>query len=101
MAVEKIPPIPDASHAIANPAGLTTSDWYFLLQQMVLRLAEMTPFKVPTYTVVTLPAATTARVAFASNGRKVGEGAGGGTGTLVYADGTAWRRVGDDTAVAD
>jgi hypothetical protein len=37
---------------------------------------------------------------YASNGRKVGEGAGSGTGTLVYYDGTAWRRVGDDTTVA-
>ena len=99
MAVEKIPLIPDASHAIANPAGLTTSDWYFLLQQLALRLTEMTPFRVSTYSVATLPSATAARVAFASNGRKVGEGAGAGTGTLVYSDGTAWRRVGDDTTV--
>lgn len=38
--------------------------------------------------------------AFASNGRKVGEGAGSGTGTMVYYDGTAWRRVGDDTTIA-
>jgi len=37
--------------------------------------------------------------AFASDGRKVGEGAGSGTGTLVYYDGNAWRRVGDDTTV--
>jgi hypothetical protein len=99
MAIQKIPPLPDASHAITSSAGLATSDWYFLLQQMALRLSEMTPFAVPIYAVTALPAATAARVAFASNGRKVGEGAGVGTGTLVYADGTAWRRVGDDTTV--
>ena len=100
MAVEKIPLIPDASHAIANSVGLTTSDWYFLLQQMALRLSEMTPFVLPAYAVAALPAATAARVAYASNGRKVGEGAGAGTGTLVYSDGTAWRRASDDTTVA-
>lgn len=38
--------------------------------------------------------------AFASDGRKVGEGGGAGTGTLVYYDGNAWRRTGDDTTVA-
>ena len=37
---------------------------------------------------------------YASNGRKVGEGVGAGTGTAVYYDGTAWRRTGDDTTVA-
>lgn len=37
--------------------------------------------------------------AYASNGRKVGEGAGAGTGTMVYFDGVAWRRVADDTTV--
>lgn len=37
---------------------------------------------------------------YASNGRKVGEGVGAGTGTSVYYDGTAWRRTGDDTTVA-
>lgn len=56
-------------------------------------------FKVATYTVATLPTATVRQVAFASDGRKVGEGSGSGTGTLVYADGTAWRRCGDDTTV--
>lgn len=56
-------------------------------------------FKVATYTVATLPANAARQVAYASDGRKVGEGGGAGTGTLVYNDGTAWRRVGDDTTV--
>ncbi len=40
------------------------------------------------------------RMVFVTNGRKVGEGAGVGTGTPAYDDGTAWRRTGDDTTVA-
>ena len=53
-------------------------------------------------TVAALPAPDSTRkgrLRFATNGRKVGEGAGVGTGTLVYDDGVAWRRVGDDTTV--
>ena len=52
------------------------------------------------YTVAALPAGAAGKVAYASNGRKVGEGAGAGTGVLVYHDGTAWRRTADDTTVA-
>jgi len=55
------------------------------------------------YTTSSLPAssaATKGRVAFASDGRKNGEGAAAGTGVLCYDDGTAWRRVSDDTTVA-
>ena len=51
-------------------------------------------------TVAALPAAGDAqRVRFATDGRKTGEGAGAGTGVLVYDDGTAWRRVDDGTTV--
>ncbi len=40
------------------------------------------------------------RLRFATDGRKVGEGPGAGTGVVVYADGGAsWRRLSDDTAV--
>lgn len=57
--------------------------------------------RVGQYTVATLPAAGLAgRIAFATNGRKNGEGSGAGTGVQVYDDGTAWRRVSDDTTVA-
>ena len=48
-----------------------------------------------------LPAAgQPGRLRFVTNGRKTGEGAGAGTGTLVYDDGTAWRRVADDSTAA-
>ena len=51
-------------------------------------------------TVALLPAAgQVGRVRMATDGRKTGEGAGAGTGVLVYDDGTAWRRVDDGTTV--
>jgi hypothetical protein len=51
-------------------------------------------------TVATLPVAgQQGRVRFVFDGRKVGEGAGAGTGVLVYDDGVAWRRTADDTTV--
>jgi hypothetical protein len=39
-------------------------------------------------------------VAFASNGRKNGEGGGAGTGVLVFHDGTAWRACDTGATVA-
>lgn len=48
-----------------------------------------------------LPAAgQRGRLRFCTNGRKVGEGAGVGTGIVAYDDGVAWRRTADDTTVA-
>lgn len=48
-----------------------------------------------------LPAAgQPGRIVFVTDGRKVGEGAGAGTGTPAYDDGVAWRRTADDTTVA-
>ena len=55
----------------------------------------------PNYTVAALPVAgIRGRYAFATNGRKTGEGAGAGTGVLCYDDSVAWRRVDDGTTVA-
>lgn len=42
-------------------------------------------------TVANLPSGSSGRMAYASDGRKNGEGAGLGTGVLVFHDGTAWR----------
>lgn len=53
-----------------------------------------TPFPfVGNHTVATINAltATAGLIAFATNGRKNGEGAGAGTGVIAFADGTAWR----------
>ncbi len=56
---------------------------------------------VESFTVAGLGAAgQTGRVRFATDGRKTGEGAGLGTGVLVYDDGVAFRRVDDGTTVA-
>jgi hypothetical protein len=56
----------------------------------------------PTFTVSTLPTASTVTrgLAFASNGRKSGEGAAAGTGCLVWSDGTNWRTFYDNSVVA-
>lgn len=56
---------------------------------------------VPALTVADLPSAGQAgRLRFATDGRKIGEGPGFGSGVLVYDDGSAWRRTSDDTTVA-
>jgi hypothetical protein len=53
------------------------------------------------YTVANLPTDVTAgQTAYASNGRKAGEGAGAGTGVLVFRDGTAWRACDTGATVA-
>lgn len=52
------------------------------------------------FTVANLPASGDAAIAFATNGRKVGEGVGAGTGVLVYRDGGTWFAASTDTAVA-
>lgn len=52
-------------------------------------------------TFASLPAAGQAgRLLFVTDGRKTGEGGGGGTGVLAYDDGVAFRRVDDGTTVA-
>jgi hypothetical protein len=52
------------------------------------------------YTVAGLPAGTAGDIAYASNGRKAGEGAGVGTGVLVFKDGSNWIAVDTGAAVA-
>lgn len=50
---------------------------------------------------VNLPAAgQPGRMVFVTDGRASGEGAGAGTGTPAYDNGTVWRRTADDTTVA-
>lgn len=55
---------------------------------------------IPSFTVAGLPGGSSIRIAFASNGRKNGEGAGAGTGVLVFHDGTAWRACDTGATVA-
>lgn len=61
---------------------------------------------VPAVTVVNLPLVAlggipqAGRMRFTTDGRKLGEGPGAGTGVIVYDDGGGrWRRLSDDTAV--
>ncbi len=53
----------------------------------------------PVYTVANLPTGAAGMVAYASNGRKGGEGAGAGTGVPVYFSNAAWRTYSNDLAV--
>lgn len=65
-----------------------------------LEVREVQPTTGSTVAQLPTPSATTrGRLRFVTNGRKNGEGAGAGTGTLAYDDGTAWRRASDDTTV--
>lgn len=66
----------------------------------VLRLVSTGQIRLKTFTVATLPAASAGDVSFATNGRKNGEGAGLGTGVLVFYDGTAWRACDTGATVA-
>jgi hypothetical protein len=61
---------------------------------------NVTP-NVGTYTVANLPTDVLAgQTAYASNGRKNGEGAGSGTGVMVFRDGSAWRACDTGATVA-
>lgn len=58
-------------------------------------------FGVAAYTVGTLPSASPAnKFAYATDGRKSGEGAGNGTGVIVRSTGSVWQTVDTATTVA-
>lgn len=57
------------------------------------------PATLKSYTVAGLPAGAEGQVAYATDGRKTGEGGGGGTGCPVYFSSTHWRRFYDDAQV--
>lgn len=61
-----------------------------------------TASQVPAYTFAGLPTpGTPGRHAFVTDGRKIGEGAGLGTGVVAYDDGAGWYRASDDSVVAN
>ncbi len=65
------------------------------------RLTLAAPAQLAAFTVSGLPAGgTVGAMAFASNGRKVGEAGGAGTGVAVLFSNGAWRRLSNDSAVA-
>jgi hypothetical protein len=53
-----------------------------------------------TFTVQELPTGAAGNTAYASNGRKNGEGAASGTGVMVFKDATAWRAADTGATVA-
>jgi hypothetical protein len=53
-----------------------------------------------TFTVAGLPTGAAGNTAYASNGRKNGEGIGSGTGVMVFKDGSAWRAADTGATVA-
>lgn len=63
--------------------------------------AKFNQYQLKAYTVATLPTANIGlyTMAFATNGRKSGEGAGVGTGVPVWFDGTIWRTFYDNLQV--
>jgi len=66
----------------------------------IFQTANVLP-AVGVYTVANLPTDVTAgQTAYASDGRKAGEGAGAGTGVLAFRDGTAWRACDTGATVA-
>ena len=61
---------------------------------------SMGPHGLPKYTVANLPTGYEGRVAFATNGRRTGQGGGAGLGVPCYFSAAAWRVFYDDTTVA-
>jgi hypothetical protein len=72
-----------------------------VLSRSAARVTAGVPVRMPVYTVAGLPGVSVSGdTAFASNGRKAGEGAGSGTGVMVFSDGTAWRACDTGATVA-
>jgi len=83
---------------IANEQRFITRD-FLKYQQSLERLSR----NLQQFTVAQLPSMPTpleGAIAFATNGRKQGEGPGAGTGVPCYFSNTKWRRLSDDAQVA-
>jgi hypothetical protein len=87
----KLSPPPDPRTDMTAPAWQT---WFTLIFQL------FGPGNLGAFTVAALPTNPIAgQFAYATNGRKVGEGAGSGTGVPVYYSNGAWRVFSTDAAV--
>lgn len=58
------------------------------------------PVQLPSYAVASLPSGAAGDLAYATNGRKAGEGGGSGTGVQVFHDGSNWIAVDTGATVA-
>jgi hypothetical protein len=65
------------------------------LEQHIITLFSLKVSQLP----LTNPVPLSGSMAYASDGRKQGEGPGAGTGVPVYFSASAWRRYSDDTPV--
>ena len=94
--------------AVTTDATAASEDFDLVFKTMAagaaateaLRVKSTGALSMPVFTVANLPAGAAGYVSFASNGRKNGEGAGLGTGVLVFHDGTAWRACDTGATVA-
>jgi hypothetical protein len=87
----RLPNPPDPSTKFEAPAWQT---WFALLFKL------FGPGNLGSFTVATLPTnPIVSQFAYASNGRKVGEGVGSGTGVPVYYSNGAWRVFSTDAVV--
>lgn len=85
---------------LASGAVINFNNGNATLTHSTGRIASSVPVGMASYTVAGLPAGSTGDIAYASNGRKNGEGAGLGTGVLVFKDATAWIACDTGAAVA-
>lgn len=88
----KLSPPPDPSSQLSDPSW---QGWFTTLRQLFGQ------GDLGVYTVSALPAvALPGQKAYVSNGRKVGESAGAGTGVPVYYSNGVWRVYSTDAEVA-
>jgi hypothetical protein len=64
---------------------------------LVVAAASPTPFA--SYAYASLPAGSEGKTAYCTNGRKIGEGGGSGTGIPVYYSQSSWRTFSSDQPV--
>ena len=72
----------------------------FVVDQTTGNAAFKALLGLTSYAVASLPSAANGAMAFAGNGRKVGEASGSGTGVVAAYSNGAWRRLSDDSVVA-
>jgi hypothetical protein len=100
MSVRRPQRLPDPQTAWFDPAtGHPTDAFYGYMREMDQAMRSLVAMS-NGVTVASLPTGSAGDLAYATNGRKNGEGAGLGTGVLVFKDATAWRAVDTGATVA-
>lgn len=100
MSLRKPTRLPDPTFPWFEPrTGIPTKAVYEYFRDLDFTMRALIAQQDPV-TVANLPVGTAGDLAFASNGRKAGEGAGNGTGVLVFNDGADWIAVDTGATVA-